>query len=276
MILVKVLGNLDDTFFDIVDLPETEIRELFPDYDLSEKEEFTGKYKADEGACYYIKLKKDDEFMNKYKDIFDNAHNVVSIGKNDLKDINCILCKKENSIYFQRIYGKNVIKRPYFYYEGNSCQYKTGENIVSLTEETDIYFEIETKTIYFKNYTKAKGIIKELENYYRIATDAQVDDLFNKNLLCSDGNVSIKNISIKRKIAQMLDDHIFDDIKEENVKKWKKYAQKYSEPFPSVDGRIIKITSQQDITHLYDAVYENYYTTDVTNQKRKTNSWKKI
>ena len=53
--MVKVLGNLDDTFFDIVDLPETEIKELFPDYD---SDSFRLNQTIGDGIFFTVPLKQ--------------------------------------------------------------------------------------------------------------------------------------------------------------------------------------------------------------------------
>lgn len=274
--MVKVLGNYKSVFFDVIDLEEQDNNNLFPPLNLSNATEFTGKYRADDDECYYIALEASDTFMDDYVGIFDNLINTNSVSKDDLRQMTCLLCKKDEALYFQKVYGKNVIKRPFFYFDGSTCSYEEGKDVISLTMTTDIYFDISSKKIYFHDFSKAKSIIKKLEKFYREATENEIAEFFGKEHLSLMEGIKIQGVTARKKIAQMLDDHIFDNATEEHITKWNKYAKKYKKAFPSVDGRSISISSPKDIDFLYDAVYENYYTTDITKQKRRTNSWKKM
>ena len=216
--MVKVLGNYKKVFFDVIDLEEQDTNNLFPSLDLSNVTEFTGKYNAYEDECYYVTLDASDTFMDDYVEIFDNLINTNSVSKDALRQMTCLLCKKGDALYFQKVYGKNVIKRPFFYYDGSTCSYEEGKDVISLTMTTDIYFDISRKKIYFRDFSKAKTIIKKLEKFYREATENEINEFFSQEYLSLAEGLKIQGVTARKKIAQMLDDHIFDNVTEENIK----------------------------------------------------------
>lgn len=274
--MVKVIGKSGEEFFDVVDIDATKIRDIFPNISIPQSAEFTGKYKRNYDEVYYITLNGDDyNIVSSYVNIFDNLVRANALSRERFSSMNVTFCKVENKIFFQRIYNKNVIKQSYFHYDGQNCSYEDNQNIVVVSNQTDAMYDIANHRLYFYDFSVLKGLFKEVEKFYRVASDADIANFFENPILTLQDDAKLGTRS-RIRIATMKDDGVLNNKTNVDVKKWMKYAKKYKQTFPSTDGTNIVVAHNKDIDGLYDAVYENYYTTALSHKQRKTNSWKDI
>lgn len=144
--------------------------------------------------------------------------------------------------------------------------------MIILNKKTDVYYSGTEKRIYFYDFTQA-NIIIDLMMFYRDANETDFNTFRQISIL----DISITNNEIGqrygKKVAQMLDENIFETW---DLSKIKKYAKKYDQKINISSENKYLITSQKDIGILFDIVKERFFTTEYSKIKCKTNSVKPV
>ena len=129
------------------------------------------------------------------------------------------------------------------------------------------------KRLYFKNYSHIKKLFNGIEQYYREARSEDLESFKQLSIL----NVEMDNKSLgqraSQKVALLLDEKILED---RDVNELSEYAKKYNVELPVDSNNKIKISENKDIETLYKVANELFYTSEITNEKRETNSVKKV
>lgn len=136
-----------------------------------------------------------------------------------------------------------------------------------LNNKTDAYWNGKEKRLYFFNYSHIKKLFPGIEKFYREAQKADIEKLEKISFL----DVKSDNFSnrSRQKIAIMMDEDIFAN---KNLETLKEYAENYGKTLPITNENKILIKSNQDLDLLYKVVNELFYTSEITKEKRETNS----
>lgn len=257
-------------YFKVAEIED--ILKVFPEISFENPQAFDGKWKKDENEIYYINLKDDLDIIQKFKDILDSSSDVNVIDKEHFPNLSFLFTgDKDYNIKFQRIYNKYFFKKSFLNFSDSSvCQINENQELITLTGKVDIYWNDAEKRLYFHDFRIAKSILPEIDKFYRTASDIEINKFSQIDIL--DVSQNDYGSRARQKIASMLDDNIFKD---KTVDELREYAEKYNKSLNIVDGKI-KLENNKDIELMYQVVNQLFYTTDLTNEKRRTNSSKPL
>lgn len=173
MFLVKVgrtyrkLDNTDD------------ISELVaPEIDPENSREFDPEIKLEHEEWFYIEI--DDVHMSmvkEYGDKFLNTAGLNDVNEEEFSKIDLIFRKVENDgLVFQKItQSKRLVDKSILKWRHRRAERTIIENGIELKSENDAYFDGNDK-LYFKNFRTIRSLFKGIDDYYRIASQAEVDE----------------------------------------------------------------------------------------------------
>ena len=274
MFLVKVsrtyrkLENTDD------------ISELVaPEIDPENSREFDPEIKLEHEEWFYIEI--DDEHMSmvkEYEDKFLNTAGLNDVNEEEFSKIDLIFRKVENDgLVFQKITkSKRMVDKSILKWWGNlrRAERTIIENGIELKSENDAYFDGNDK-LYFKNFRTIRSLFKGIDDYYRIASQAEVDEFKEFNLVSFVSDFKIKTNNLKM-LAVLKDYEIdLDDIAVKSTL-LRTYSQYPSQEFELDDNQNFIIDSNRKLTCLLKLALGRLYTNPITHHKMEANHAKKL
>lgn len=263
----SVFGNSKNKIFKIL---EDNLKNIW-DYDIELKPidflQEKGNYKLEDDEIFFIKL--NNEESKKIKDLF-NTTNADNIDKKSLLNIKYLFVIDKKNIYFQRIFKANLISKPFLAFSNDIAKLHKNETILVVQNRTEVVFK--NDEIYFLKFSDLTAIFGFLDHYYREATndDMNAFKVCQKIDINADLNLETLSKTTLRKVAQIVDS--IDDL-EKNFNTYKKYSIKYTDIFKN---NKIKIYDKNDIETLHNVIFQKYYETDISSEKRLASSFKKI
>ena len=250
---------------------------VLPDLNTSVAMEFDKNYiQEDKNQLLYIDLSNNYDLIEKYINILESTTTCNTINQNEFSKLQYVFVGKKNNddswnLKFQRLYPRYYFERAFIRFD-QECKLKEPEKMIILNKKTDVYYSGTEKRIYFYDFTQA-NIIIDLMMFYRDANETDFNTFRQISIL----DISITNNEIGqrygKKVAQMLDENIFETW---DLSKIKKYAKKYDQKINISSENKYLITSQKDIGILFDIVKERFFTTEYSKIKCKTNSVKPV
>lgn len=274
MFLVKVgrtyrkLDNTDD------------ISELVaPEIDPENSIEFNPELRLETEDWFYIEI--DDEHMSmikEYEDIFLNTTGLNDVSEEEFSKIDLIFRKVDNDgLVFQkitqskRLVDKSILK---WRFRSRRAERTIIENGIELKSENDAYFDGNNK-LYFKNFRTIRSLFKGIDDYYRIASQVEVDEFKEFNLVSFVSDFKIKTNNLKM-LAVLKDYDIdLDDIAVKNTL-LRTYSQYPSQEFELDDNQNFIIDSNRKLTCLLKLALGRLYTNPITHHKMEANHAKKL
>ena len=250
---------------------------ILPNLNTNDAKEFDKNYiQEDKSQLLYIDLSNNYELIEKFINVLESTTSVNVVEQNEFNKLQYIFIGQKNNdnswnIKFQRLYPRYYFERAFIRFD-QECVLKEPEKMIILGKKTDVYYSGTEKRIYFYDFTQA-NIIIDLMIFYRDANESDFNTFRQIPIL----NISINNNDIGqrygKKIAQMLDENIFETW---DLNKIKRYAKKYNQEITLTPDNKFLIASQKDIGALFDIVKERFFTTEYTKVKCKTNSVKPV
>ena len=196
MFLVKVdqeyrkLGNSDD-------ISELVAPTIEPDNSIK----FDPEAQLEHEDWFYIEI--DDIYMSMVKEYGDKFLSTVSLNdvtEEEFTKIDLIFRKVENDgLVFQKITkSKRMVDKSILKWIPNIRKPERTiiENGIELKSEIDAYFDGNDR-LYFKNFRTIRSLFKGIDDYYRIASQAEVDEFKEFNLVCFVKEFKIKTNNLK-------------------------------------------------------------------------------
>ncbi|MFS9178541.1 hypothetical protein [Streptococcus australis] len=272
MFLVKVgrtyrkLDNTDD------------ISELVaPEIDPENSREFDPEIKLEHEEWFYIEL--DDVHMSmvkEYGDKFLNTAGLNDVNEEEFSKIELIFRKVENDgLVFQKItQSKRLVDKSILKWRHRRAERTIIENGIELKSENDAYFDGNDK-LYFKNFRTIRSLFKGIDDYYRIASQAEVDEFKEFNLIRFIKEFKIKTNNLK--MLAVLKDYGIDlnDIAVKNTL-LRTYSQYPNQEFELDDNQNFIIDSNRKLTCLLKLALGRLYTNPITHHKMEANHAKKL
>ncbi len=248
--------------------------DIFPTYDITNATEFSSDYLSDEDALLYVDLSNKQAIIKKYVDLLANTSATNEIDKNEYGNIKLIFvgektANNNTNIRFQRLFPRYCFHKPIFTFD-DVCSLKTNEKIIILNNLTDAYYDGDTKRLYFTSFKNASAILK-LDEFYRTATDEDIQKFKQLSILQVKSDIAIRNKNILRKVAQ-----IVDEGTTLTTTQLTDYAAKYHQTLSTTSDGKIKIDDQEEINLLFDLLKERLFTSEINNTQYRTNSIQRI
>ena len=274
MLLVKVdrkyrkLDNSDD------------ISELVaPEIGPENSREFDPETKLEQGDWFYIEIDDDHRTMiSEYSDQFSNTVSLNDVGASDFSKIDLIFQKGENDdLIFQKITkSKRIVEKSILRWIPNIGRPERTiiENGIELKSEIDAYFDGIDK-LYFKSFKTIRSLFNGIDDYYRIASQAEVDEFKEFKLVhfVSDFEIKANNL----KMLAVLKDY---DINLDNIKikriLLKTHGNYPHQEFMLDENDIFQIDSNKKLTSFLKLALGRLYTNPITKDKMEANYAKKL
>ena len=203
MFLVKVgqiyrkLENSDD------------ISELVaPEIDPENSREFDPEIKLEHDEWFYVEI--DNAHMSMVKEYGDKFSSTVSLNdvtEEEFSKIDLIFRKVENDgLVFQKItQSKRLVDKSILKWKYRRAERTIIEKGIELKSENDAYYDGNNK-LYFRSFRTIHSLFKGIDDYYRIASLAEVDELKRIDLVTfSDFEIKSNNLKM---VAILKDDEI--------------------------------------------------------------------
>ena len=227
---------------------------------------------------FYIEI--DDEHISmikEYEDKFSNTAGLNNVTEEEFSKIGLIFRKVENNgLVFQKItQSKRMVDKSILKWKYNSRRAERTiiENGIELKSENDAYFD-GIDRLYFKNFRTIRSLFKGIDDYYRIASLAEVDEFKEFNLVSFVSDFKIKTDNLKM-LAILKDDEI--DLSNTTIISTllTSYEQYPEQDFKVSEGRFIIDTNKQ-LTSFLKLALGRLYTNPITKHKMEASSARRL
>lgn len=228
---------------------------------------------------FYIEI--DDIHMPMVKEYGDKFLSTVSLNdvtEEEFTKIDLIFRKVENDgLVFQKITkSKRMVDKSILKWIPNIGKPERTiiENGIELKSAIDAYFDGNDR-LYFKNFRTIRSLFKGIDDYYRIASQAEVDEFKQFNLVSFVSDFEIKTNNLKM-LAVLKDYGIdLDDIAVKSTL-LRSYSQYPNQEFELDDNQNFIIDSNRKLTCLLKLALGRLYTNPITHHKMEANYAKKL
>ncbi|MGC3941675.1 hypothetical protein M5J17_03390 [Streptococcus koreensis] len=274
MFLVKV-GQIYRKLENSDDISELVAPEINPE----NSREFDPEIKLEYDEWFYVKI--DDSHMSmvkEYEDKFLNTAGLNDVNEEEFSKIDLIFRKVENDgLVFQKItQSKRLVDRSIlkWKYRSGRAERTIIEKGIELKSDNDAYFDGNDK-LYFKNFRTIRSLFKGIDDYYRIASQAEVDEFKEFSPVCFVKEFKIKTNNLKM-LAVLKDYGI--DLNDIAVKSTllRTYSQYPNQEFELDDNQNFIIDSNRKLTCLLKLALGRLYTNPITHHKMEANHAKKL
>ena len=228
---------------------------------------------------FYIEI--DDIHMPMVKEYGDKFLSTVSLNdvtEEEFTKIDLIFRKVENDgLVFQKITkSKRMVDKSILKWIPNIGKPERTiiENGIELKSAIDAYFDGNDR-LYFKNFRTIRSLFKGIDDYYRIASQAEVDEFKQFNLVSFVSDFEIKTNNLKM-LAVLKDYGI--DLNDIGVKRTllRSYSQYHNQEFELDENQNFIIDSNRKLTSLLKLALGRLYTNPITHHKMEANHAKKL
>ncbi len=274
MFLVKV-GQIYRKLENTDDISELVAPTIEPDNIIK----FDPEAQLEHEDWFYIEI--DDIHMSMVKEYGDKFLSTVSLNdvtEEEFTKIDLIFRKVENDgLVFQKITkSKRMVDKSILKWIPNIGKPERTiiENGIELKSAIDAYFDGNDR-LYFKNFRTIRSLFKGIDDYYRIASQAEVDEFKQFNLVSFVSDFEIKTNNLKM-LAVLKDYGI--DLNDIGVKKTllRSYSQYPNQEFELDGNQNFIIDSNRKLTCLLKLALGRLYTNPITHHKMEANHAKKL
>ena len=267
MFLVKV-GQIYRKLDNTDDISELVAPEIDPENSI----EFNPELRLETDDWFYIEI--DDEHMSmikEYEDKFLNTAGLNDVNEAEFSKIDLIFRKVDNDgLVFQKItQSKRLVDKSILKWRYRRAERTIIEKGIELKSENDAYFDGNNK-LYFRSFRTIHSLFKGIDDYYRIASLAEVDEFKEFNLVSFVSDFKIKTNNLKM-LAILKDDEI--DLSNTTIISTllTSYEQYPEQDFKVLEGKFIIDTNKQ-LTSFLKLALGRLYTNPITKHKMEASS----
>ena len=240
---------------------------------------FNPEIKLEHEEWFYIEI--DDvhiSMVKEYEDKFSNTAGLNDVTEEEFSQIDLIFRKVENDgLVFQKITkSRRMVDKSILKWIPNIGKPERTiiENGIELKSENDAYFD-GTDKLYFKNFRTIHNLFNGIDDYYRIARQAEVDEFKEFKLVSFVSDFEIKTNNLK--MLAVLKDYAIDlddiNIKSKLLRTYEEYP---NQEFELDENNNFKIDSNKKLTSLLKLALGRLYTNPITQDKMEANYAKKL
>ena len=271
MFLVKV-GQIYRKLDNTDDISELVAPEIDPENSI----EFNTELRLETDDWFYIEI--DDEHMSmikEYEDKFLNTAGLNDVNEAEFSKIDLIFRKVDNDgLVFQKItQSKRLVDKSILKWRYRRAERTIIEKGIELKSENDAYFDGNNK-LYFRSFRTIHSLFKGIDDYYRIASLAEVDEFKEFNLVSFVSDFKIKTNNLKM-LAILKDDEI--DLSNTTIISTllTSYEQYPEQDFKVLEGKFIIDTNKQ-LTSFLKLALGRLYTNPITKHKMEASSARRL
>ena len=250
-----------------------------PTIDPENSIKFNPEIKLEHKEWFYIEIDDVHKSMVKeYEDKFSNTAGLNDVTEEEFSRIDLIFRKVENDgLVFQKITkSKRMVDKSILKWLGNlkRAERTIIDNGIELKSENDAYFD-GTDKLYFKNFRTIHNLFNGIDDYYRIASRAEVDEFKEFNLVSFVSDFEIKTNNLKM-LAVLKDYEI--DLDDNAIKSTllRTYRQYPNQEFELDENQNFIIDNNRKLTCLLKLALGRLYTNPITHDKMEANYARKL
>jgi hypothetical protein len=232
--------------------------------------------KMTEGEWYFIVLTEEqkEEMLGEYAS--ESGSMVLNeISADDYPEMKAIYLVSGEEKLFAKINSRHLQKSKKYLTFGDKPQVVEQGNSVLLSGEVDAYW---TGTrLYFKKFTVARSLFKGIQKVYKEATEKETNEFLSGALFELKEEMSSEFIGLqnRKKIASIIARKTIDLQDPNTCGKYLQYAKQYDLDLEIDNGKIALIDNS-DVNKVIGLLGENFYTTEITGEKREIRTSKKL
>ena len=234
---------------------------------------FSAEAALDDDECYFVDLDEGHSgMMEAYIQNAESTAGVSVLGKDDYSSMEVIYVARivdgeAKGIAFQKITSGVRVDNGIclLFYDGGP-KIKERDRGIRIVDRVDAFYDVEHRRIYFREFPKIKCMFDGIEDYYRIATEAEVRKIKECGYLNIGENVKISERNLKR-IATIVDERILD--RQEYKVKLNEIFNEYGEMLgleKGDDGKI-QIRSGAELSKALSVMMGRCFTNEITGEK---------
>lgn len=271
--LTQIQAN-NKTFFDL-DIDTTNIVDFKANVD----------YKLDNEHWFYIDYTTctDDikKYIQEFYNTFKSPGKLADLTKDDLSELLFLIYGNLESakwkLNFQVITkGSHILSRSILGFHSKKLSYEHHTDKLDFKDFVDIHIDEKETRIYFKQFYNIKNIHRDFILLYADASKKEIDgfviDINKSSLFTISKKIKPKERNLK-KIKLLLDSGRMSILTK--ASEITDYITKYSINLQMVGTKYI-VDDNQSLTELVKILEESYYESEITKEKRETNSSKKL
>lgn len=266
--LIKKLQNDLDTYF------TNEISAFIN----KEKVNFNGEYKPEDDQILIIENYDLKDSLS--AETLNNPLSVDPISQNEIESIKGLILKNENYIIFQTFDNRKIIRPDKWHLLYSADTFSKIEQMgIAIEQKIDMLYQINEKSLLFFSYHNASKIL-DLNNYYREATDREIESFLSNDLFEADLSQIDKNLfnsRIRKKIYQIQKNDTLNIVKDKKDKV-REYASEVviELNFNDKNGKIIFPNEKRKIEILINFLNDDIFKSPITDDWYQTNSKIKV
>jgi len=261
---------------DIAELFEYDVEKFEP---ISFIDNIRSTLKDDE--IYFIKISEDEEkkyFSNIKLDINSVNHNIAEESDYSKMEVIYLVNTDDNSVRLKKIYAmKRIVAKKVLGYGDFGPTYKKESNKIDLSPKVNVYYDINKKTFYFKNFNHLKAIFKDTIEFYRNASKKEIIDYFPKDVFELDESKldSISN-TLRKRLGILIDKEI-DFFDKELMEKYEAYAEEHGiKIYKNEENGKYKLDKKTRLENFVKILEEVIYETPVSKEKREVDNYRNL
>lgn len=242
---------------------------IYESPDFSDCIEYTPTHKLDDDEWFFIQSFKSKNFTNEFIDI-------EVINPADFNQLNAggfskakYICVEEDGLrYFQKLVQSNFIHKKMF--NINTASFIENGNIITINKIPDAVYNVDDDILLFKDLARIGSLFKNIDSLYREATDTEVSNFLQNDLISIDGANEFKvGIPNRKRIALAMEK--LEEFSDTDKIVIKDYIISYFPNIPHENDKFI-ISSDVELKHFIYGVEQRFYTTLIGNEHRVASS----
>ncbi len=252
-----------------------------PDIDADKLYEYDPEMLLEPDEWFYIDL--DEDHLSCIGQYVNSVSNSVDINPIESDDYSKVIAVYKTfgidsvSFVLEKITNSSrVMSRRFLNLFGDHPELVMQRNSIVFSGRVDAYFDGKRR-IYFKVFSTIRNLFDGIEDYYREATQAEVEEFCACSILqVADHAIDKIGIrSLKRIAAIMADPEI--NLKDDKfLQKLKAYAHKYPESQLQLENEKITINNEKDLNAFTMLAGGRYYKSELTGEKMAATSATKL
>lgn len=247
--------------------------------DLQNSIAYSPQSTLDDDQWFHIEFNAENTINNPIPDCSSaNSNNWVQVAKVDYQKIRYIalIDKNVKRAFYQKIPESLLIKKPKLGLFGlNDEPSIITDPIILINDLPDAIYDQTLNRLYFRHINKLTNIFLGIDQLFREATEQEVSNFVNSTIFRTDNGFDINKVSIpvRKKIALVQDKYANFTTEQQfefiaNVKEFL--------PEINFDNSKFHIKNNEDARDLADALDLKFHNTPITNEPRRTQSYRSL
>lgn len=274
-----LLGKVSKALYKILCSKEIDVFKKYRDVDFSHALPYSPHSTLDDDQWFYIESPSAKKIKNPITECTTaNSNDWVQITADKYSSIRFLVLidKVKGRAFYQKVPDSLLISKPKLGIFGlNDQPTIIYDPIILINEIPDaIYYELLNR-VYFRDISKLTNIFLGIDQQFKAATEEEVSDFVNSNIFNTVSGFDIKKVptAVRKKIT--LVKQRYDKFKAVEQAQFISNVQQYLPNINFKNGKFI-ISNSEDVRDLADALDQKFHNTPITNEPRRTQSYRTL